>query len=338
MAAKKPYKKKSKSFSKKNYLTPDLVNKVSEVFNQGILGNRNWDPDTVRAATLAKWDEILPDLRKQCVAKIVDEADEKFRVMFDGPAASWINDVNGVIDGYRRQSDVGLSRARRDIMHMWHEIAYGERRKFDIPWLRHMVLGEKLATVVEKGDRYIFKGFMNQALLNYASEMNGKGQDTIVAFKGELERLLAHDFVKDPESKQPVEKQKKAFALSKMKGRYSMTSLFVPKPFDKWVEPSGKTWKGPEGQRTPTEAQVESDRLKKISGMSFVSQPVWSLKDIEDLLSEKDMEKLQKLRETRTPASEVMLNPDEPDLHEIIDKKSRALLSAPTIRLRSICQ
>ena len=179
---------------------------------------------------------------------------------------------------------------------------------------------------------------MNQALLNYASEMNGKGQDTIVAFKGELERLLAHDFVKDPESKQPVEKQKKAFALSKMKGRYSMTSLFVPKPFDKWVEPSGKTWKGPEGQRTPTEAQVESDRLKKISGMSFVSQPVWSLKDIEDLLSEKDMEKLQKLRETRTPASEVMLNPDEPDLHEIIDKKIRALLSAPTIRLRSICQ
>lgn len=334
MAAKKPTKKpNSRAKQKKNYLTPDLVNKVSDVFNQGILGNRDWDPEQVKSETLAMWDKVLPDLHKQCVAKVVNEADEKFRVMFDGPAASWINDVNAVIDGYRRQSDVGLSRARRDIMHMWHEIAYGEERKFDIPWLRHMVLGEKFASVVEKGERYIFKGFMNQALLNYASEMNCKGQDTIVAFKGELERLLAHDFEKDPESKLPVEKQRKSFVLSKMKGRPSMTSLFVPKPFEKWVDKSGQTWKGPEGQKYPTPAQVEAENLWKKSVMNFVSQPVWSLKDVEDLLSEDAKEKLQALRDKRIPSSEVMKNPDEPDLHAIIEDKIEGQIAEQQIRV-----
>jgi hypothetical protein len=204
---------------------------------------------------------------------------------------------------------------------MWHEIAYGEHRKFDIPWLRHMVLGEKFASVVEKGERYTFKGFMNQALLNYAAEMNCKGQDTIVAFKGELERLLAHDFEKDPESKLPVDKQKKSFVFGKMKGRPSMTSLFVPRPFDKWYESSGTPWKGPNNEKYPTTAQVESQGLVKRSLLNFVSQPVWSLKDIEDLLSPDHQESLRKLRDSRTPTSEIMKNPDEPDLHSIIEEK-----------------
>jgi len=329
--AKKPTSNKSTSSYKKNYLTPDLINKVSDVFNNAVFSQRTWDPEVVKKLTMDAWEQASEKLKTECTSAVVNDANEQIQKMFDCPVENWIDSVNETLNKYRRQSDVGLSRARIDLLRLWHDIAYGEKRKWDIPWLRHMTLGEKFMNFYEKDERYVLKGFTNQAILAYAVEHSDKDTDSIIIFKGDLEKLLLHDFVKDEDSKKTLDEQRKSHALSKLKGNPSVTSLFVPSMYDVWINQDGSPWRSSSGEKRPTPEEISSSGLKKGERVTFVSHPVWSMKEIEHLISDDAKSKLSELRSLRSMKSDFILKEEDKDLDLLIDSLIRQQVKEQSI-------
>lgn len=315
--AKKPY---SKSTSKKNYLTPDLVNKVSDVFNALIFKGETFVPDEVKLATMTAWNDAIEKMKKDVSPSVIKAAEESVSVMFDGEPYEWVDTVNKTLDQYRRQSDVSLSRAKIDMLKMWYDMAYNDTRSFDIPWLRHMTIGEKFMPFHEKDERYIFKGFTNQSILAYAIEQKDGAHDNIVVFKGELEKLLAHDFKKDPENTKSSDEQSKSHVFSKLKGIPSLTSLFVPSGYTIWVTQAGLRWIGENGEKKPSAEVIIKENLKSVDNKSFVSHPVWAISAVEHLISKEAVESLSKLREVRSAKSDFVLKSEDEDLNDIIDR------------------
>lgn len=312
--AKKPFSK-----SKKNYLTPDLVNKVSELFNSLVFKAATFEPEEVKSLTMTAWNEAIEKMKADVSPSVLKEANAAVEVMFDGEPSLWVVNVNKTLDNYRRQSDVSLSRAKVDMLRMWHDMAYGESRKFDIPWLRHMSIGEKFTPFMEKGERYIFKGFTNQAILAYSMESKDLGHDNIVLFKGELETLLAHDFVKNKEDTKSTDEQRKSHVFSKLKGIPSLTSLFVPSGYTTWVTQSGQRWVGENGEKKPSVETIMRENLRAIDNRTFVSHPVWAISAIEHLISPEAVGKLNELRDLRSKKSDFVLKMEDVDLNDIID-------------------
>ncbi|WP_429037587.1 zincin-like metallopeptidase domain-containing protein [Aeromonas media] len=314
--AKKPY---SKSKAKKSYLTPDLVNKVSEVFNALIFKAAKFDPEEVKLLTLNAWNEAVEKMKADVSPSVIKDAEESVSVMFDAEPEQWVESVNKTLDKYRRQSDVSLSRAKIDMLRMWHDMAYGDQRSFDIPWLRHMTVGEKFMPFLEKDERYVFKGFTNQSILAYAIEERDGAHDNVVLFKGELEKLLAHDFEKNPDDPKSTDEQRKSHVFGKLKGIPSLTSLFVPSGYTTWVTESGQKWVGENGEKKPSVETIMRENLKAHENKTFVSHPVWTISSIEHLISKDAVEALSKLREVRAKKSDFVLKPEDTDLNDVID-------------------
>lgn len=334
MAIKKATYKKTSSKEKNSYLDPNAMNKLSDVVN-GIFNEPELSIQDVSKKIIEEWEKIKLEISVNTQEKLINTFEDGFleSVNKEDRSISLI-ELNDKIDAHRRQGDVALSRAKRDLTTLWQNIASGENRKFDIPWLRHTKLGEKLSNFIDKNERYIFKGFVNQAILGVAQSFSQGQLEPVVVFRGELQKLIEHDFIKDPESKVTEDQQKKSFVLSKLKGIKSMTSLFVPKGFETWKYPDGSRWYE-KGKAKPSQQDIESLKLRSFKSMDFMSMPVWSVSSIEHLLSPDAKLKLEELTVLRSPASTYLTGYRSKDLDEIISEKMDKVISEHKININT---
>ena len=310
---------KKKTNKKNSYLPYDLMNKLSDELSNQVLLNEDFSVSSLKLKLMAIWEEKKDGLSNYVYPKPIKEFEEEFEKALKSPKEEIFDKLNEVFDSRRTTSEAALSKTKRDLFGLWKNIAYGEKRDWDIPWIREKKLGEKLAPYVNEGDRYTFKGYMNQLILLYNS--HEKSKSNVVLFKGELTELLSHDFVKDDESKLPVEKQKISHAFGKLKGIHSLTSLFVPKGYEMWIGKDGKKWKSEDGKRkTPTPEEIEKKELKKLSNMSFVSQPVWSIDDVKHLFSDEVKQKIDDLTELRKPDHDYIAQKEDMPFDDFIDE------------------
>jgi hypothetical protein len=289
--------KKYKGNKRKDYILPDSINKVSETFNSLILYSRDWDHEEVKNKVLKIFSLEKPKLLASCNDALVMSLDKDLREALSNPNhKEWIETVNDAIDPYRRQADVGLSKAKRDIILLWHKMSFGEQSNFDLPWMRHLNLGEKFTNYLTKDERYIFTGFTNQAILGVAIDGAQGKHDSIVISKVDLDKLLTHDFRIDYTSKTPVTPQKLNFLAEKLKGQKSLTSIFVPKQTEYWVNDKGLRWQSPHSKnRKPTSYDKKVHKLQRKINVNFISQPVWSVSSLSHLLASHAQDKLKEL-------------------------------------------
>lgn len=289
--------RKYNNAKRKNYLLPDSVNKISETLNSLILYSRDWEPDEVKEKVLKIFSLEKPKLLASCNEKMVMALEKDLRESLSvTDHKEWIETVNDAIDPYRRQADVGLSKAKRDIILLWHKMAFGDQSNFDLPWMRHLNLGEKFINFLSKDERYIFTGFTNQAILGVAIENSKDNNESIVISKGDLDKLLTHDFEIDYSSKTPITPQRINFITDKLKGKKSLTSIFVPKQTEYWINEKGVKWQNSHNSnRKPTSYDKKVHRLERKINVNFISQPVWSVSSISHLFSEQAQRKLNDL-------------------------------------------
>lgn len=308
-----------KTFNKKqNYLPYNIINKISDHFNNSILLHKEWSETSLKIEIFDLWEKNKGLMSNICYPKPIKEAEEALLLALKSPKDKLFDNVNNVLDANRRTSDVAFSKTKRDLLFLWNNIAYSEKRNWDIPWLRQTKVGEKFANFEKDESRYIFKGYANQMILLYSNFH--KDKESIVLFKKELEDLLIHDFVEDKENKLPLEKQKSIFAMSKLKGISSLTSLFVPSQATTWLNEDGTKWITKTDKKYPTKEEIEKEKLKKASIMSFSSQPVWSVEDVAHLMSIEVQEKINNLRKIRSPKNDYELKEEHIDLDIYVDE------------------
>lgn len=335
MPPKKPYKKKS---SVNNYLDPNVMNDISQVMND-VSRDDLFDAKNQLIDIFEKKEaDILKKTNPKLVQKLLSEI---YAVINDSKDMnSMFASLNVAVDAHRRKSDISLSRAKSDIMALWHDVANNNvTSKTDIPWAREFSSGEKFMTFSEKGERYIFKGFFNQGILKVSAYINEKGQDTVVLFPSELESLLAHDFVPSAAGLSEVaeKKEQKGFVFSKLKGIPSMTSLFVPRKYEFWLYADGKKWYSTDPDvKRPPKALIDSGVLKEVSGIDFLSKPVWSVTDIAHLTSLETQAKINELSLIRRPSHTYFNNPSNRDLDAIVEELMNSQIEQQKIKVGQV--
>lgn len=312
---------KEKDNDKKNYLTPDSVNKISETFNSLTLYSKNWDSEEVKDKVFKIFNMEKKRLLSFCNKDLVLEFEKKLEKSFsDNKPEKWVEKVNESIDSYRRQADVGLTKAKRDMVLLWNKLSEGEQYDFDLPWMRHLNLGEKFTDFLNDDRRYIFTGFTNQAILGIAIENSEKKHDTIVISRQDLDKLLTHDFEIDYSSKTPIIPQREQFIANKLKGEKALTSIFVPKEKEYWVDDKGVKWKNtltPNAKPTSWDKKVYN--LERKVSVNFMSQPVWSVSSLKHLFAENVQNKIDELMSIRGVDSSHVDFDDIADLDEAVD-------------------
>lgn len=309
--------KKSK---RKDYLLPDNVNKVSETLNSLILYSKDWDADTVKDKVLKIFSLEKSKLLSACNKDLVSQFESNLKAAFNTNPDEWINTVNDTIDQYRRQADVGLTKAKRDIITLWKKLSINDQVDFDLPWMRHLNLGEKFVDFLNKDERYIFTGFTNQAILGVAIEDSDVTHDSIVISKQDLEKLLLHDFEVDYSSQVPIPTQRSEFISNKLQRQKSLTSIFVPKRTEYWVNDKGVKWKNPINPKSgPTNYDRKVHNLERKVNVNFISQPVWSVSSLKEHFSDTVSKKLDELMNLRNLDSSFIDFEDAESLDHAVD-------------------
>jgi hypothetical protein len=309
------YKKSSK---KQNYIPNNIIEQLSSLINEYILLNEDFNLSSLKINLHNAWEEKKGLLEKICYPKPIKDFENEFFSAIKSDKKEILDNVNKVLDQRMNNADSTFSKSKRDLLKLWNNIAFGENKEWDIPWIRETKIGEKFSKFEKDEGRYPFKGYTNQLILLFAS--HEKNVSNVVLFKKELENLLTHDFVKDEEKKMHLDKQKTIFAMSKLKGISSLTSLFVPVDTSKWIRENGSSWKSEDGRKYPTQEEVSSEKLKKIKSVMFKSQPVWSVDDVKHLFSEESLVKLEELVVLRSPENDFKLDPNDKDLDNHINK------------------
>jgi hypothetical protein len=323
---------KKKRSTKKNYIPYDIMNTLSEILNNEVLLNEDFSLTALKIKLHDAWEGKPDKISPYVYPKPIREFEEAFELALKSPKEEIFDSLNQVFDDRRSNNEVALSKTKASLFGLWRNIAYGEKRDWDIPWIRETKLGEKFANFAKDEERYSFKGYINQLILLYSAAE--KDKTSVVLFRGELQSLLTHDFQVDEESKLPKDKQEKVFGLNKMKGISSMTSLFVPKGYEKWLKEDGSPWKSNNPKvKSPSPKEILEQKLRKISNMSFVSQPVWSVDDVKHLFDDETQQKLKTLMELRKPVHDYVANKEDVSYDDHIDTVIKDTLKHQAIEM-----
>lgn len=328
-----------KNKAKKKYISAEHVNELSTIFNQSIFLRE--DTITSKNEFIKKTDELLSSYEsiKGKMQKTAGDANIK---KFDSLLNNAINEskemltgdkidniqlmkavdiINAALDEHRKKGDIVLTKAKNDMLNLFREVAVGNRVSYDMPWLRTFQKGEKFMSFAKTNnpdDRYVYKGFMNQAILGYQTELTGKG--SVVVTKKELEEILLSKFEQDPNSEKSIDEQKKSFFFANLKGKLSLTSLFTPKKNEYYLNQDGTPWKSNEGRRKPTDDEIKNQNLKVGTYTTFISHPVWPIEDLKENMSDKFKESYENLLDLRMPKSIYFEKEGAQDLDEIVEK------------------
>lgn len=303
---------------KLSYLYPDSINKISETFNNLSM----YDKDANRSDIVDKigivWRIEKSKLLKSSEDGVVAEFEKKLlSSLSKSKDKKWVEIVNGAIDPYRRQADVGLSKAKRDIVNFWDNLSNLSVQEADLPWMRHLNLGEKFVSFFEKNKRYIFTGFTNQAILGIALDEKQRSFDSIVITKNELEKLLSHDFSVNYEIPTPIFTQRQNHISQKLGGERSLTSIFVPNKISTWVNKNGDVFdRGNGSTYNPTSLEIKVYDLTEKTRIKYSSQPVWSASSVSHLLTPNVQSALENLKERRQEDQKVL---DLSDVSKLAD-------------------
>lgn len=310
---------------KLRYLIPDSLNKLSETLNSLSLYSPNLSRTDIADKVKTIWKIEKPYLMERCAESIVLAFEKKFMdALLKTDNKKWLDSVNGAIDPYRRQADVGLAHAKRDIIDAWKSISESKIKNADISWLRHLNLGENFARFLEKDQRYIFTGFTNQAILGVALDSQKRTFESIVVSKIDLDKMLLHDFRVNYDIPTPIGIQHQEHLSKRLAGIPSLTSIFVPKETVYWITENGKKWIREDGStHDPSQVEARYYNLTKKSNVSYISQPVWSLSSVSHLLSVEAQQKLEKLRDIRGVDSSYIDVSESKTLEDAIDQVIR---------------
>lgn len=328
------------AYNKKKYISADHVNEISDAFNKEIFLREAFidkpkDFIDVLNNILIKYDEIKDKMLKSAgnanlnkfesklfsvINKIKSELEEK-SVLNNDELSNFTEEVNESLDAYRRQGDIVLTKAKNDMLDMFRQVALGDRVGYDSPWLRAFQKGEKFLSFSEDNNdssRYIYKGFVNQAILGYASQISEKLP--IVVTKKELEQVITSKFEVDPVSSKSKEDQLKQEFFKNLKGKKSLTSLFTPKISEYYLNKDGSPWRGDKGRKKPSEDEIKRDDIKVRKSTSFISHPVWAVSDLVDSMSEDLKLSFEKLKSLRIPKSIYLEKENAVKLDDIVEK------------------
>ncbi len=321
---------KGKKSSKNTYLDSGVMNKLSESLNDIIFSiiRQKCSIDEGKAKFLTLWEQAKTDMAASCTPKTIESADALIQGIADMDEQALFLKANPLIDAHRKQSDVSLGKARNDIMYFWLNAAYKKTKTWDIPWLRRMQKSEKFMPFYAEANRYVFKGHVNQMILGSALEHyrldNARpGAQNIVLFMGDIQKILAEDFVADPQSPLGIEEQRKAAAREFMRGKKSLTSVFVRTSMTSYKNPDGSSWRGPKGEKTPPRQVLAAGEVTKREVASYVSHPVWLADSLIDSMSQKVKQKYQELVDERIlergSQDLYTIGAEEHDLQAVID-------------------
>lgn len=299
---------------------PETKNSLLANITAGVAKARQPNHNLIKANTFALWEEMKPDIlaKHKDYEPLIAKLDDALFSAFTTPPEQWPKQVNSAMAPFRRRADALATEAKVDMLELWTEVAYGDRRQFDIPWLRDIKLAEKFKPYLDGGedDRYIYKGFKNQALI--ARSIEG-GRDTIMVTKTDLMDLYAHDFEPDATIRLPRDKQRMNHAYQKMKGTTSITSIFRPNIIKNWLLPNGEKFYVPKG-KSPTPEQIKGLKLQENTFIAgFSTFPVWSVSDLKDKFSPEAIASIEKLKKARLPKALPYLSGEKMgDLRDVV--------------------
>lgn len=157
--------------------------------------------------------------------------------------------------------------------------------------------------------------------LEYGTEVN------ITVTKTDIENIVNENFQPELNSEKTEADQKKSNFFSAIKGKPSISSIYVPKIYEHYYMPDGSRWKSDNPKmKKPTPEQIKSQKISVHENVSYLSTPVWSIEQFKDYLSQEKMEAFEQLKRERMPKSFVEKltankSDDADDLAKVIEKK-----------------
>lgn len=220
------------------------------------------------------------------------------------------------------RTDMATNEIEANVLKFWRDMASKKLNEFEYPWLTGITSAENAGKFLTTGDRYVYKGGMNQflvALYAWKSQKSNDRNSQLMLTRSDMNKIFdVKDFADSPVVQNHIK---------------STGSLYGP-PVDKTV---GKYWAYPDGSRwggsKPTAAQIAKHKLdeKKLKSKVFTSFPVWSVADVGHLFDEEHKQKLDELIKLRSP-----VNKDHgkyASLDELIDSKLNDIVARQGIKV-----
>jgi hypothetical protein len=319
--------KKSKRSVKHDYLDSALMNKASDCFNGHIFKLVRGLYDSIESAKhefIADWAKIKVELEEKSSEKVILSADQKILSINNLNEQDLFVKGNEILDGFRRQSDVALCKAKNDLMFFWLNAAYKNTKDWDVTWLRRISESEKFMPFYEGQDRYIFNGYVNQMVLAHSIEYYRLAQSrpqaqNVVLFMGDIQKILTEDFIPDKATFENESDQKKAIVTNLMKGKKSLTSVFVRTSQAQYKNADGSFWKSGEDKKYPSKEDLASGLVQKKEIVSYISNPVWLVDSLLDILTEKAKQKYADILTVRVEEKNKVVVYEVPDAELDLD-------------------
>lgn len=332
------------AYAKKKYnsdLDSKSANTLSSAFNDKIFRMIKGELTLDEVKSRFRADiEAVKTADKSITSAAIKSFIDKVSPIFEADENSIYGVGNQLIDSYRKQGDIAFSKAKNDIMFFWLNSSYKSTKKWDVTWLRRITESEKFAPFVKSGQRYLFKGYYNQFVLNFAIEdykkTTGRNQaENIVLFFGEMQDILAADVVKQKDV--PIEESRKKHCMEIMRGKKSLTSVFVKTSLTSYKYADGLKWYPKEGEKQPSKEDIDSGKIIKYTVPNFISHPVWLVDMVLDDLPPSMKEKYEQLVEARVRNKDNVavyeIPEEEKDLDRIVDESIQAFISQQAINV-----
>lgn len=332
------YKRKTSKHGseKNNYFDSALTNKISESFNRHLFNSirGKFSLSEAKEKMILDWSQIRLEAIKSTKESIVDKFGLSLGSLpLDDPNEYYATG-NALIDEQRRQSDISLGRARNDVIKTLIQASHGSNNKFDIPWLRKISVAEKFIPFYEKNQRYIFKGTINQIIVANAMGRSSRANsgsvvsEPVVVFMGDIRKIVGSFLKIDSSIKLTADEQIDSFIKTILKGKKSLTSLFVRTSSKIYKNRDGTSWKPSEGEKRPSSQDLSSGAVIERESVNYISQPVWLISDLIENLPSSVREKYDQILDSRVKESDknrqlqiisAVKDADHQDLNQLVD-------------------
>lgn len=265
--------------------------------------------DKVPLMAMDKWTELRLVALRSTSESIVEKFDDDIRSILAEDPDNFLHAAEKLINSFRRQSDVGLSSAKTQLLDFWSNCRTKGTKRWDVPWLRRIKPAEKFLPFCEKGERYIFKGYANQSIISISMSLQNQSganpvSDPILVFMGDIKKIVESSIDLDPGTKDTADSQISQKVGEIMKGVKSLTSVFVLTSNSSYRNSDGTRWKGENGEKKPAKELIDSGRVEKIEIKSYTSNPVWCVESILPKLPQSYTDKFNELKDLRVIAQD----------------------------------
>lgn len=306
----KKYSGSSKS-SLKPYFESSLMNEMSDFLYKlrFDLYAERVTLEQVPLMAMEKWNELRLTALKSTSKSTVEKFDVDIQAVVAGSSDQFLSAAEVLINSFRRQSDVGFSLAKNQLLDFWNNCKTTPTKQWDVPWIRRIRPAEKFLPFCEKGERYIFKGYANQSIISVSMSLQNRSgepplKDPILVFMGDIKKIVESSIELDASSKDTADTQIAHKVGEIMRGVKSLTSVFVLTKNTSYKNSDGSYWKGENGEKRPSKDLIDSGVVEKHEVKSYTSNPVWCVESILPKLPQSYLDKFNELRDLRVIAQD----------------------------------